>query len=241
MQQRTFHCALLISIGVWAALVAGCQTPGRSGAEVASTSEVRPEGKDSATKTTREGLTEVEACSPRSEWCTPRPTQIPVALRRPLHLPILDPGQGCPTTRGHTYANDLFGGIALGVGPVRPLIAVRKKHDAAPALEGVLRFYPFYADRSWHSLKTLWFAAPSYRGPVLIRGRQLDGSHVTVFGEQPTIVDPLLRAGPTANGRDGFREWPGASYLRKPGCFAWQVDGLTFSNLIVFKALFDAG
>jgi hypothetical protein len=185
-----------------------------------------------------EGLHEVETCAPQSEWCTPRPTQIPTALRRPLHLPVVKAGERCPATNGRVYANKLFGGIALGEGPVQPVVAVGKKRDATPALRGVLRFYPYYADKEWHSLKTLWFASPRYAGPTLIRGRQLDGPHLTVFGEQPSILDPLLRAGPTANGRNGFREWPGATYLRAPGCYAWQVDGLAFSNVIVFEANF---
>jgi hypothetical protein len=90
----------------------------------------------------------------------------------------------------------------------------------------------------WHQLKTLWFGNPSYQGPVLIRGRQLDGSNPVVFGEEPALMDPQLPPGPTVNGERGFREWPGATWLRAPGCYAWQVDGMGFTNVIVFEAQF---
>jgi hypothetical protein len=187
--------------------------------------------------TVRASLSNVERCTSVSEWCTPTLAQVPASIRRPLHLPHLKAGDPCPSTRGFHFENEFFGGIALGAEPVQPLIAVRNERDVTPALRGVLRFYPYYGGR-WYFLKTLWFGRPSYGGPVFIRGRQLDGSHVTVFGEAPTIIDPLLRAGPTINGGNGWREWPGGTYLRAPGCYAWQIDGLNFSHVIVFKAEF---
>jgi hypothetical protein len=223
------------------ALAVGCSSGQSDQAGQSTTTRSVEHGEQAATRAKKhpEGLADLETCTPESEWCTPQPAQIPAELRRSLRLPILKAGDRCPTTNGRFYANKLFGGIALGHGPVRPVVAVRNERDRAPALRGVLRFYPYYVDHKWHSLKTLWFASPGYDGPTLIRGRQLRGRHLTVFGEQPTIVDPLLRAGRTANGGiNGFREWPGATYLRSAGCYAWQVDGLTFSNLIVFKAEF---
>jgi hypothetical protein len=36
---------------------------------------------------------------------------------------------------------------------------------------------------------------------------------------------------------DGYREEPGGTYVRAPGCYAWQVDGLTFSEVIVVRAV----
>jgi hypothetical protein len=223
------------------ALACGClsSSHGSGGGEARGTAKASAD-RVAAVKTSaaRASLSEVERCTAQSEWCTPTPAQVPAPLRRALHLPHLKAGNPCPTARGLQYENELFGGIALGKGRVQPLIAVRGKRDVAPALRGALRFYPYYGGGGWYSLKTLWFARPGYGGPVFIRGRQLDGAHVTVFGEAPTIVDPLLRAGATTNGRNGFREWPGATFLRAPGCYAWQVDGLGFSDVIVFEALF---
>jgi hypothetical protein len=47
-----------------------------------------------------------------------------------------------------------------------------------------------------------------------------------------------MGSGPTLNGRDGWRQWPGGTWLRTPGCYAWQIDGTDFSDVIVFEADF---
>ena len=176
-----------------------------------------------------------ETCALSSDWCeTPRsPGGIPAGLRRPLALPSVAPGGSCPTTSGQPFANGQFAGIALGEGPVQPLAI-----GEPPARQGVLVFWPYYVQRRWYGVKMLWFARPDYQGPVFIRGRQLDGPHKTVFGGGPVLVDPQVGPGATANGTDGWREWPGGTWLRTPGCYAWQIDGTDFSHVIVFKAVF---
>ncbi len=55
---------------------------------------------------------------------------IPAALRRPPHFPGLRPGQSCPVSRGRPVNNKFFGGIALGRGPVWPLISDERASDA---------------------------------------------------------------------------------------------------------------
>jgi hypothetical protein len=164
-------------------------------------------------------------------------SEIPSSLRRPLRLPTVAPGGDCPTSSGRTYSNSQFAGIALGVGPVLPLIGVAQNRDAGPARQGILRVRP-YADYpgDWLGVKTLWFSFPTYEGPIFLRGRQLDGTNPLAMGEPPTI-DPELPAGPTVNGENGFREWPGGTWVKAAGCYAWQVDGLDFSYVIVFKAV----
>jgi hypothetical protein len=34
----------------------------------------------------------------------------------------------------------------------------------------------------------------------------------------------------------GWREWPSYIYVPAPGCFGYQVDGTSFSEVIVFEA-----
>ena len=181
-----------------------------------------------------------ETCRLVSTWCQiePTPGGIPDALRRPLAFPRVPPGADCPVTSGHLVNNGQFGGLALGEGPVQPIAA-----GGGSLTEG-LRFRAYVLPharppyRGWYSMKTLWFARPEYRGPVFIRGRQLDGPHTVVLGEGPSLVDPQLGPGDTLNGIEGWREWPGGTSLRTPGCYAWQVDGTDFSHVIVFKAVF---
>jgi hypothetical protein len=170
-------------------------------------------------------------------WCKPVPGRIPTTLRRPLHLPALGPGGSCPTSSGHRFFNGQFGGVTLGSGPVRPLISAvggDKKH-------GVLAFYRTPDTSPWWTIKTLWFSYPRYQGPVLIRGRRLGRSSKVVFGEDPSLTDPQLPPEPTINGTHGWREWPGGTFVHSFGCYAWQVDGRTFSTVIVFKAVSRRG
>jgi hypothetical protein len=89
----------------------------------------------------------------------------------------------------------------------------------------------------WYDIKTLWFVDPSYQGPVLVRGARIDGPGVIAFGESPDLGELIIPPGPTINeASDGYRTAPGGTYLKGPGCYAWQVDGIGFSTLIVFSA-----
>ena len=83
----------------------------------------------------------------------------------------------------------------------------------------------------------LWVSLPSYRGPVLIRGRRLDGPDELRFGEGriPDRELRLTRTEASTQSRKG-RQWPSSTRLRAPGCYGWQVDGTTFSTVIVFRA-----
>jgi len=176
-----------------------------------------------------------QTCSAVTSWCQAASGQIPASLRTALSLPTLSPGESCPVSHGSHYTNDEFGGVALGLGAVRPLVVPNKDSDIRAALSGVLRFSP--GRDGWHQLKTLWFSLPNYQGPLLIRGRQLDGANPVIFGEAPALMDPQMPPGSTVNGHNGFREWPGATWLHSPGCYGWQVDGLDFTRVIVFRAV----
>ena len=37
------------------------------------------------------------------------------------------------------------------------------------------------------------------------------------------------------NGINGFRDVTGATWVKAPGCVAWQVDGINFSHVIVAR------
>lgn len=159
---------------------------------------------------------------------------VPDALRRPLHLPMLAPGGTCPVTSGQRFDNGQFGGVTLGQGPVQPLLAPVTGADRV--LQGIVPVGRYPSQPGWLEVKTLWFASPAYQGPIYIRGRQLDGPHQPVFGEgAPASLELQLGPGPTINGEDGWREWPGSTWLRAPGCYAWQIDGADFSQVIVFQ------
>jgi hypothetical protein len=195
------------------------------------------------------GIRETSASSPRSGSL----------LARPLHLPALGPRGRCPVSSGYTVNNPYFGGTALGSGSVRVLIA-----NAGSILRGRPELGTTEA-RGWYALQTLWFAMPGYDGPFIVRGGRLGkrgpidvqpggtglipGSGPLVVPAGPTINtyytnwrpghvrDPVTgRLVPTLRGY-GYRTVPGSTWVTSPGCYAWQVDGRGFSEVIVIDAL----
>jgi hypothetical protein len=92
---------------------------------------------------------------------------------------------------------------------------------------------------AWRAGRVEWIAAASYRGPVLIRGRRIDGVGAVGFGEGRVPNDELqlLQSGqqvPKPPG--GGRAWMSFTRVRATGCYAYQVDGTSFSRVIVFRA-----
>ena len=89
----------------------------------------------------------------------------------------------------------------------------------------------------WYGLKTLWLTMPAYQGPALIRGGRIDAPGAMAFGEGPVVGELVIPPGDTLNENSGFRTAPGGTYFKASGCYAWQVDGIGFSTIIVFRAV----
>jgi len=154
-------------------------------------------------------------------------------LRRPLRVPTIAPGSRCPVSRIEERVNFATYGVrpGFGAGPAYPIFGSRSPDGGA-----VLRFqYPptsasgFFGS-DWGGQKVLWFVLPG-AAPVLVRGRQLDGPNELRFdsGQNPSAELKLLRA----------LDRPSVTRLRAPGCYAYQIDGASFSELIVFEALVE--
>jgi hypothetical protein len=89
----------------------------------------------------------------------------------------------------------------------------------------------------WWGTKVLW-TIPRYYGVVLIRGRQLDDANALGFDIGPrwtfSVLTELRFTGPET----GLH--PAATFVRAPGCYAYQVDTLRSSYLIVFEARLES-
>jgi hypothetical protein len=83
----------------------------------------------------------------------------------------------------------------------------------------------------------LWVVDPSYHGPVLVRGGRLDGPDSVRFdgGREPARQLRLLP--PTGNTTGGWANYPSYTRLRAAGCYGYQIDGTSFSKVIVFRAV----
>jgi hypothetical protein len=145
-------------------------------------------------------------------------------LRRPLHLPHLATGAACPVSQlDPSVKFDRFG-IAGGIGQ-GPAYPIGMQH-------GVLFLVAASgsdAGSPWAVQKVLWFVHPRYRGPVLIRGRRLDGPGLVRF-DRGTLPASDLRV------PAGAKERPSFTRLRAAGCYGYQIDGTTFSRVVIFRA-----
>jgi hypothetical protein len=131
-------------------------------------------------------------------------------LERPLRLPRVRRGAGCPTSRVSRAAPGV--GATLGRGPA----------------------YQDFVDVHAGANKTLWAVRPSYRGPLLIRGGRLDDRGVLRFW--PGRLRRLWWRGLWPEERRQWRYGVATTLVPSPGCYGFQVDGSSFSERIFFAA-----
>lgn len=171
------------------------------------------------------------AGSTSSAQSTPQTSADPVAaLRRPWARPPLAAGQKCPVTTEVSRPDPAIGSL-WGTGPARP----------AGFTEGaVLDYMPpgrraDWQDKTWGGQKVLWAIDPAQRGPVLVRGRQLDGAGELAF-EDPPIRELVLTDSRQGGLGGGWLDYPSHTRLRAPGCYAYQIDTADGSWTVVFIA-----
>lgn len=157
-------------------------------------------------------------------------------LHRPLALPAMRAGEACPRTVNHCMVSP-SAGFALGSSPVYatlPFIGAANLDMQRPSTSG------------WYGIKAVWWVEP-YKAdhPILVRGRRLDGEGEVRFtggtlgGTPEDPVAELRLAGPNARLVDsyGWHDWISNLWVQEPGCYAYQVDGADFSDVVVFEAV----
>ena len=144
---------------------------------------------------------------------------------KPLALPTVASGT-CPTTVGRPVAPTF--GLAIGDGPFYPV---------GLGTDATLHYGGAAFPAPWLGQKVLWIGDGAYSGPVLVRGRRLDGAGEVHFGPGAD-PGPELRLDPASNVNSaaGWHDWPAYTRVRVAGCYAYQVDGLGFRQVIVFTA-----
>ncbi len=154
---------------------------------------------------------------------------------RPLSLPTLPAGAPCPAAQGRTVYPAY--GPAIGAGPV---------YVVGMGTTGVLNAVgpaPISQDGggAWGFENGMFIIAPSYTGPALIRGGQIDSSQPLLFNGGVDQLDGFSPASPTLlrqlriEGGQAFGSpwatWPTYLRMRTTGCYAIQIDGTTFSKI----------
>jgi hypothetical protein len=131
-------------------------------------------------------------------------------LARPLHLPTVRPGARCPIAA----ISKTSLGHGLGAGPAFP----RWGTGSTMTVVGGVH-------------KVLWFVLPSYTGPLLIRAGRVDGRGELHVDERGTVKTSIFLEQTDA----GPRYRPSTTWVPSAGCYAYQIDGTTFSRTIVFR------
>lgn len=156
-------------------------------------------------------------------------------LHRPLQLPRLAPGAPCPISRIDRHIDwvrvKFPGSPGTGRGPVYPgLGSSGGRLTATPDVQ--------YGG-PWAGGKVFWYVRPSYRGRALIRGHRLDGPQSLGFnGRRLPAPELRIERGITVSwdGQPpGSRGVPSSVRVRSPGCYGVQIDGATFSRVVIFS------
>lgn len=99
-----------------------------------------------------------------------------------------------------------------------------------------MRYSPLV--RGLRGQKSPMLVSPAYHGPILIRAWRLDGAgdaRLSITSER--AAELRIPAGKLRNRAiaGGWRGFPSALSVSDPGCYAWQIDGLAFSEVIVVR------
>ncbi|MDP9343243.1 MAG: hypothetical protein M3Q23_14360 [Actinomycetota bacterium] len=169
-----------------------------------------------------------------------------IHLARPLHLPTIAPGAPCPiTTQFGLPPNRVVPRQDwihyAGAGPV--YVSGYVDHGMAHWKGDIP------VTRGWHPTTFLWLSARA-AGPILVSGTQIDGPNGIRFGGIQGVegASPALtqaRLSPNRNNQEylnpglrpsGWHLYAATTFFRAPGCYALQMDGLAFSEVVVFRA-----
>lgn len=150
------------------------------------------------------------------------PPALVALLRRPVRAP-----KGCRLSKP-VYLKGW--GYTLGRSPLRAIFDSRNA-NARESFRGRL-FHGW-----WYS-KVLWFeASPTYHGWLLVRGVDADRNQMGFLfgsGQQPQTALKLHAADPPPG--QSALTWSTATLVPHGGCYAYQVDGSSFSYSILVRA-----
>jgi len=167
---------------------------------------------------------------------SPEPAELAALRARPLRLPTVAAGDPCPVTRparldppppvGHSLGT----GWALGHAPLFPDASF---FNGDPVR---LRVSTVATRPGWYAAKAPWASRTGYLGWALIRTARLDGPgrarvELQVADGTRRISDAL-----PVNVQADWQFWPGTTEVTGAGCYAYQVDGSGFTEMIVFRA-----
>jgi hypothetical protein len=108
----------------------------------------------------------------------------------------------------------------------------------APAATIYMNF-SFPDEQSWYAQKTPWWISRDYDGALLMRAARIDrrGQVRFAYGEGQHLRELYWEAGADQGipPNPEYRFLASATLVRVRGCYAFQVDGTSFSQVIVMR------
>jgi hypothetical protein len=169
----------------------------------------------------------------KGEWFRCPNGGAPKRVWRQLSTLTVAPGAPCPVFKPRTIAS---AGPALGSRPVYLHFGTADRStlrmpypapDTSPA-----------AGTGWTLGKVSVLLAKRFHQPFVVRGRRIDGPGELGFsggrGRRPFEAMQFPARGSTAR-VGSYRFWGLLVWATTPGCYALQVDGLSFSHVVVVR------
>jgi hypothetical protein len=150
----------------------------------------------------------------------------------PLRLPRVAPGAACPAAVPQSWSGPGEAGRVLGDGPLYPIADYFRDGTDLELRPG---------DRQpdgTYEKKVRWIGA-GYSGPVLVRAGRIDAPGAA--SARFSYVGEERDGGHHAELTKENNDLPATTTVAGPGCYAYQVDGTTFSVTIVFRAVSSTG
>jgi hypothetical protein len=162
--------------------------------------------------------------------------------QRPLTLPKLNARDPCPASVGRKDAvppqSHIFGIGSFWFGDSPVLLSLAWKDPADADRRAVFSLGPVPRERDAYRAKTPWVSAPSYAGPVLIRGRALRDDEkpleFDVFGTGRRSAVRLTA--PNAPQPNFWSFWASSMWIPGPGCYGVQIDTVSATEVVIFEA-----
>lgn len=178
----------------------------------------------------------------------PQAASIEELRKRPLRPP--NASSSCPTLPTH---EDLHPVLSTGLAPGKPPVGPNYGYGDGPVyLSGQTDFYPGGFDLA------IWLVKPPYSGPLVIRGQQVSGPARAAFSRQMDEYGKPIGPTPSSSGSTqsaygmslpfyGELDLPAGAqppywgayfahtHFDAAGCYFIQVDGTTFSEVILLE------
>ncbi len=181
--------------------------------------------------------------------------------KRPLDLPhIRLHGGFSHGVPGRCFSEVSVGATALPGIPGEAALGPTRHVERGPVYVAFPKSPPRFAGTGpfgrshWWATDAIWVSRPTYNGPVLVRGGRLDRHGRVAFGlrirhPRSALRLPAGRSGywarrgiGTSGGlrgalRPGWRAARVPARVRTPGCYAFRVDGRSFSYVLAFAVI----